>query len=135
MSNFKLTEAYRNLLGRYDGVRVGRIRCHPSGDDSVMFQATNPASLVRLASCAENANVSICVWSNSQGFIDQPGTEFDDSPWYNIRADGDPPDTDYPNTTSEGFCVRMLFDLVRIGALDQSEGDRLLASWGWPLDE
>jgi hypothetical protein len=99
-----------------------------------MFQATNPASLVRLASCAENANVGICVWSNSQGPIDEPGTAFNDGPWYNIRAEGDPPGADYPNT-SENFCARMMYDLVRNGALDESEGNRLLTSWGWPLDE
>ena len=134
MTNFKTAEALRDLLGRYDGIRVGRIRCHPSGSASVMLQATNPASLVRLASCAENANVGIYVWSNSQGPT-EPWSWLPDSPWYEIRAIGDdPPMLDYP-TTSENFCGRMMYDLVRHGVLDESEGNRLLASWGWAWDD
>ena len=49
---------YCALLGLYEGVRIGRIRCHPSGSISVQFQVGLPASLVRLAHCAENANVA-----------------------------------------------------------------------------
>jgi hypothetical protein len=136
MSNFKTAEAYRELLKRYDGIRVGKIRCHPSGNDSVWFQASNPASLDRLASCAQNANVSILVWSNSQGPpIKEPGAEFDEGPWYEIRATEEPSGVDRYLSKSENFCGRLMYDLTRRGVVDESEGNRLMAIWGWPSEE
>jgi|SRR5208337_33049 len=129
MSDFRTDEALRSLLSLYEGVRIGRVRCHPSGYASVMLQVANPTSLVRLASCAENANVAFYIWSDSQGATEE-GSEYDDGPWYELRAQADAPGTELPSA-AEIFCSFMVHDLVRRGILDRSEGNARLAGWGW----
>jgi hypothetical protein len=132
MSNFTTAEALRTLLGLYEGVRIGRVRIHPSGAASVVLQVTHPTSLVRLARCAENANVAFYVWSNSQG-VTEEGAEYDEGPWYELRAEANPPGSELP-TTAQMFCADMVHDPVRRGILDQVQGNRLLAGWGGAND-
>jgi hypothetical protein len=129
MSDFKTAEALRTLLGLYEGVRLGRIRCRPTGEVSVMLQVTDPRSLVRLAGCAENANVAFYVWPDSQGPTEE-GTDFDEGPWYELRAQANPPGTDPTTTAAEMLCGHMTTDLVRRGVLDVSEANRLHLAWG-----
>ena len=71
MDGFRSAEALRTLLQLYEGVRIGRVRCHPSAHSSVLLQVTDPTTLVRLARCAENANVAFYVWSDSQGVAEE----------------------------------------------------------------
>ena len=129
MSDFRTAEALRSLLALYEGVRIGRVRCHPSGSASVLLQVAQPASLVRLARCAENANVAFYVWSSFQG-VTTEGSGYDDGPWYELRAHENPPGTDLPST-AQTFCGYMVHDLTSHGMLEESQGDRLLDGWGW----
>jgi len=129
MSEFRAAEALRSLLGLYDGVRIGRVRCHESGSASVMLQVAQPTSLVRLAHCAENANVAFYVWSRFQG-VTAEASGYDDGPWYELRAHADQPGTELLST-AQIFCGYMVHDLISHGMLDKSQGDRLLAGWGW----
>jgi hypothetical protein len=129
MSDFRTADALRSLLDLYEGVRIGRVRCHPSGSASVQLQVAHPATLVRLARCAENANVAFLVWSDFQG-IAADGSENDAGPWYELRAAGDDPGAEWPST-AQMFCSDLVHDLVRHGTLDQTQGTQLLVSWGW----
>lgn len=120
MDGFRSAEALRTLLQLYEGVRIGRVRCHPSAHSSVLLQVTDPTTLVRLARCAENANVAFYVWSDSQGVAEEAPES--SGPWYELRAQADP---------VEMFCSCLVHDLTSRGTLEPLQGERLLAGWGW----
>ncbi len=128
MGGFRTAEALRTLLGLYEGVRIGRVRCHPSGSASVMLQVAHSTVLVRLARCAENANVALYVWSDSQGVAEDESES--DGPWYELRAQANPPDMEAPSA-AEMFCSCLAADLTSRGILEPSQGERLLEDWGW----
>jgi len=124
---FQTENALRTLLNLYPEVLVGHIRCHPDGYASVKLQVYNTALLVRLAGCAENANVAFYVWSGPQAASDE-GKGIDSHPWYELRAE------EYPGAelqSSQLLCGRIVHDLSRHGLLESSRGEQLLKSWGW----
>lgn len=126
MDTVAVDETLKRVLPLYEGVHIGQIRCHPSGDVSVFIQVTEPKSLVQLASCAENANVAFYVWSNSQvRAIEREG------PWFELRALGDPPESVDMVPTAQMLCGFMIHDLCKRGMLEKAESDQLLARFGW----
>jgi hypothetical protein len=123
-------ETLRRVLPLFDGVRIGRIRAHSSGNVSVFIQVTEPRSLVRLASCAENANVAFYVWSDSQIRVEPNAIECE-GPWFELRAQGDPPESQDMVPTAQMLCEFMIHDLCKRGILEKAEGDLMLARFGW----
>ena len=130
MDIIPIEETLRYVLPMFEGVHFGRVRAHSSGNMSAFIQVTHPMSLVRLAACAENANVAFYVWSNSQ-IRTQPGTVEREGPWYELRAEGDPPGSEDTKYTAQMFCACLIQNLRKRGVLDNAECDRLLARFDW----
>lgn len=121
MGDPELTGTVRRLLELYEGVTVDLVRCHPSGAANIVLRSTNVASLGRLASCAQNANLAFYVWA------DHPAKEWADRVRFELRAGPDPDGAEYPSV--EHLCVDMANQLVECARLDRAERDRLLGIW------
>jgi hypothetical protein len=111
--------ALRRLLGLYPGITIDGVRCLPSGAANVTLRITNQASLARLASCAQNANLGILVWN------DGSSGDWAERVQFELRAGNERDDEEFRSI--ENFCARMVSDHLGTGGLDQQEADRLLA--------
>jgi hypothetical protein len=114
----------------YPGVVVGHIQSRPSGDASVTLQIDHPSVILRLAGCAANANVTFSVVGTNHWKSDE-ALGAPDQPWYQLSASA------FPGAefqSSELLCGHMVHDLCEHGLFEESEGRRLLESWGWPTE-
>lgn len=120
-------EALHKILSRFPDVRLHRVK--PWGDFVVaVFQIDDPTLVNKFAAHAENANVSLKVWSSwyGQSVKGCPTDWREDIPCYEFRIDVT--DGSYGPIH---ICARLIYDLLKRGLMTKDEVDKVLNDIGY----
>ncbi len=124
MLDQKTIDAFKRLLGLYEGVEVERLHADPTGSAWAVMKITEQETAGRLAQWAADAVVDFFILPEGDG------RTFSERIRYQLRAAPSSNESE-PELRVVTFCVCLAQDLANRGLLERDEVAELRHGWGY----